>query len=141
MDVLKAVVTTVLIVAFAAFVAFLLHEAAVSQQTWERYVYLLNGFEAIVFAGAGWFFGKEVHRERAEKAEEKATQASAGQVAAVKEAAAEKQKGLSLAQSIVSQVNETPRRLQTLDVQLGDEHRAEISSIAKLARDLYPEVS
>ena len=33
---------------------------------------LHKGFEAIALAGAGYLFGREVHRERAEKAEERA---------------------------------------------------------------------
>jgi hypothetical protein len=92
--------------------AFLLSEVGVSQESWQREVYLLSGVEAVVFAAVGWLFGKEVHREQAEKAEANAQAAEAKTEAvrqvtevktdeahsahmdAVKEAAAEHTKGL-----------------------------------------------
>jgi hypothetical protein len=141
MNLFRTITTTLLIAAFAAFVAFLLNEVAVSEVTWGRYVYLLSGFEAIVFAAVGWMFGKEVHRERAEKAEEKGTQAVEKQVAAVTEAATEKQKGLGLAQAIVAHADEAPGRLAALGVPAGEAHGAEMAPLATLARATYPEVS
>ena len=39
---------------------------------WNRFVGLLPIIEALLFASAGFIFGKEVHREQAEKAEERA---------------------------------------------------------------------
>ena len=41
------------------------------QPEWDRSLYLLNGAEAVGFAAAGYLFGKEVNRGRAEKAEER----------------------------------------------------------------------
>jgi hypothetical protein len=141
MNLFRTITTTLLIAAFAAFVAFLLNEVAVSEVTWGRYVYLLSGFEAIVFAAVGWMFGKEVHRERAEKAEEKGTEAVQKQVAAVTEAATEKQKGLGLAQAIIAHANEAPARLAALGVPAGEAPAVEMAPLASLARASYPEVS
>jgi hypothetical protein len=36
---------------------------------WSRSTFIFGSVEAIAFAAAGYFFGKEVHRERADKAE------------------------------------------------------------------------
>jgi hypothetical protein len=40
---------------------------------WARLQYLFNGVEALAFAAAGFFFGREVNRGRAEAAEGRAT--------------------------------------------------------------------
>jgi len=140
MEVFKAVVTGLLIAAFVAFVAFLLHEVAVSQASWERYVYLLSGVEAVVFAGVGWLFGKEVHRERAEKAEATAAKAADGQVKAATEAAAERQKGLSLAQAVVAHTDAAPGIMQAIAPEIGEAHTDVMTPLANLARASYSEV-
>ena len=44
---------------------------------WSRAVHLLTGVEAIAFSAAGFLFGKEVHRQQAEKAMERADKAEA----------------------------------------------------------------
>jgi hypothetical protein len=139
MEVFKAVITTLLIAAFVAFVAFLLHEVAVSQADWERYVYLLSGVEAIVFAAVGWLFGKEVHRERAEKAEATAAKAADGQLEATTEAAAQKQKGLSLAQAILAQTDAAPNLIQAIAPETGEAPKAVMAPLADLARKSYSE--
>jgi hypothetical protein len=60
------------IIGFAAFVIHMLGNTTVEEKVWTRKAYLLHGVEAIAFAAAGFLFGKEVHRQRAEKAEEAA---------------------------------------------------------------------
>jgi hypothetical protein len=117
----KAVVTAVLMVVFAVFIAFLLSEVGVKQASWERYVYLLSGVEAIVFAAVGWLFGKEVHREQAEKAEAKTEVAESRtdtvrseHLAAVREAAKERTKGLALASAIATHATAAPAPLVEL---------------------------
>ncbi len=40
--------------------------------TWTRWIYLLSGLEAVVFAAVGWLFGSEVNRARAASAEKDA---------------------------------------------------------------------
>jgi hypothetical protein len=46
-----------------------------SEVVWARYVYLLTGIETITFTAIGWLFGKEVHREQAEMAQQQASEA------------------------------------------------------------------
>lgn len=73
---LVTIVAIIALVAFAVFVSYLLRQIAATDQEWARLIYLLSGIEAIVFAAAGFLFGREVHRERAESAEAKASAAT-----------------------------------------------------------------
>jgi hypothetical protein len=141
MNTVKAIVTVVLMVAFAALMVFLLGEVGVSQVSWERYVYLLSGVEAVVFAAVGWLFGKEVHREQAQQAEAKAEQASARHVTAVGEAAAEKAKGLGLARAIVAHTAPLRGRATSLASDNEPADAGEMAPLATLARETYPELS
>ena len=50
----------------------MLEELDLQEGPWQRLVWVFSGFEAIVFAAVGWFFGREVNRERAEHAETEA---------------------------------------------------------------------
>jgi hypothetical protein len=61
-----------IIVGFAALVVFMLIGSSQSELDWSRKVYIFGSVEAIAFTAAGYFFGKEVHRERAENAEKSA---------------------------------------------------------------------
>jgi hypothetical protein len=140
MNTFKAVVTAALIAAFAALIAFLLSEVGASQASWERYVYLLSGVEAVVFAAVGWLFGKEVHREQAEKAEANAEEATTKHLAAATEAATEKATGLSLARAVVTHTEAAPGRLATLGLDVGPAHAAEMAPLASLAQKSYPEL-
>ena len=77
---MAALVTLFAFLGFAGFVtliAFLLSNngPSMSEVTWARYVYLLTGIETITFTAIGWLFGKEVHREQAEMAQQQATAA------------------------------------------------------------------
>lgn len=80
-NVMAALVTLFAFLGFAGFVAliaFLLSNSstAMSEVVWSRYVYLLTGIETITFTAIGWLFGKEVHREQAEMAQQQATEAT-----------------------------------------------------------------
>jgi hypothetical protein len=147
MDTFKVAITALLIAAFAAFVAFLLHEVGVSTASWERYVYLLSGVEAVVFAAVGWLFGKEVHREQAEKAEAGAQaaaartrEAQAGHLTAAQEAASEKAKGLALARAVVAHAASPTDRLAALNID-SPVHAAALAPLAELAQSSYPEAT
>jgi hypothetical protein len=140
MNTVKAIVTIVLIVAFAALMVFLLGEVGVRQVSWERYVYLLSGVEAVVFAAVGWLFGKEVHREQAQQAEAKAEQASAGHVAAASEAAAERERGLALARAVLAHTTPLYARAASPASGIEPPGAADGAPLAKLARASYPEL-
>lgn len=63
------------ITGFGVFVMFLLTRLGLDDLQWTRATYLLNGVEAIAFAAAGFLFGREVQRGRAESAERRAENA------------------------------------------------------------------
>ena len=78
MDKVRVIFAVAIIVAFALFAAFLVSNADTRDQSeWERWVFVFGAIEAIAFAAVGWVFGREVNRQRAEKAEQKAEQATA----------------------------------------------------------------
>ncbi len=60
---------------FALLVIYMLSLLTSSETTWNRALYLFAGVEAIAFAAAGYFFGREVHRQRADGAEARANRA------------------------------------------------------------------
>jgi hypothetical protein len=63
------------LVGFGVLLVYMFGLLSSSETTWNRALYLFSGVEAIAFAAAGYFFGREVHRTRAEQAEARAYQA------------------------------------------------------------------
>lgn len=74
-DVGIAIFAAVCILGFAWFVYYLVTQQNADDRQWTRLTYLFNGVEAITFAAAGYLFGREVNRRRAETAEARAEQA------------------------------------------------------------------
>jgi hypothetical protein len=81
---------------FGWLVVVLVQSAGVSSEIeWTRKMFILSGVEAIAFAGAGFLFGREVHRKEAEYAERTVVKAEenlermAGAVAEAKQGAVE----------------------------------------------------
>ena len=74
-DAIAPFVAIATLVFFALVLLYLAWQIGLPQQQWDRLIFLLNGVEAIAFAAAGYLFGKEVNRQRAEKAEERAEEA------------------------------------------------------------------
>jgi len=97
---LAGAVTVVALAAFFLTVLALMQRTSTDDLTWTRSVYLLSGIEAVAFAGVGWLFGKEVHRERADNAEKRA---DASQKAAMQagEQAATQRSNFNAAQAAV----------------------------------------
>lgn len=76
-DRMAGVITSLAILAFVVLEVFLgillwSTNTSMSEIEWARFIYLLTGVETITFAGIGWLFGKEVHREQAQVAERQA---------------------------------------------------------------------
>jgi hypothetical protein len=65
-------VAVLVLLGFAGLVVTMILSANVTEQTWIRLAWVFSSVEAIAFAAAGAIFGSSVHRERAEKAEERA---------------------------------------------------------------------
>src|SRR3989442_61037 len=75
---LASVVALAALAGFAWFVIYMLQLSSATEVAWARAVYVFGGVEAIAFAAAGFLFGREVHRERAEQAEKRADQSEQG---------------------------------------------------------------
>jgi uncharacterized membrane protein YsdA (DUF1294 family) len=69
---LTNVIACLIIFGYGGFMIYMLGEVSASEGVWTRTAYLLAGYEALAFAAAGYLFGKEVHRQQAEKAEDRA---------------------------------------------------------------------
>jgi|GEM_PF-3428187 len=91
----------VVLLGYALFLNAMIGNVRVKEQTfWDRYLYLFSSVEALAFAAAGFFFGREVNRGRAEAAETQAkAQADRASTAEKKEADANA-KGQVLADSL-----------------------------------------
>src|SRR5205807_7563782 len=107
-DALAPVVGLLVLAGFASVVVFMLSTvSASSDATWARTLQVFGSVEALAFGAAGFFFGREVHRERAVRAEEhakvsdkKASHATEIAIEAEKKANQEKRKTVELASAI-----------------------------------------
>lgn len=89
-------VAIIALLGFALLIIDLLGRTGASDLEWTRAVFLLSGVEAVAFAGAGFLFGREVNRQRAESAEERGDAAEARASEAEVNAAQSEQKGRGL---------------------------------------------
>jgi hypothetical protein len=117
------------LVAFAAFVVFLIRETDAGDVRWTRLAWLFTSVEAIAFGAAGALFGSSIQRARAEKAEQ-AAQENAGDAA----------KGRALAETLKADAPNLQGRgpLEALGADQGREATAIAHRHAELARRLFP---
>jgi len=117
------------LVAFAAFVVFLIRETDASDLRWTRLAWLFTSVEAIAFGAAGALFGSSIQRARAEKAEQTA-----------KENVDDAAKGRALAETLKVDVPDPQDRggLEGLGPNQRDEASAVAQRHAELARRLFP---
>jgi hypothetical protein len=94
-DVIAVAVACLALTGFGVFILALLFMLDLPEVRWARATFLLNGVEAVAFAAAGYLFGREVNRGRAENAEElaKSEGVRAGKAEAQGQALAEKIQG------------------------------------------------
>ncbi len=82
------------LVIYVVFIYSLLRNVGTANETiWARSLYLFSGIETIAFAAAGFFFGREVNRARAENAENRAETEAERAARLQREAAESKTKG------------------------------------------------
>lgn len=144
-----------IIIAYGFFIYFLIGKADAEELDWSRLIYLFSGVEAIVFAAAGFLFGREVNRKRAENAEEekKEVQEEKKQVELEKKQA-EKQKEAIIEDMVKERNNALILGAMAIQAEktapgfqeqssalegMASQPRA-VSSIAKSARSMYPEL-
>jgi hypothetical protein len=73
--VIRAATAVIALIAFGFLVRDMLDNVADDPLVWARRMAIFGSVEAIVFAAAGFLFGREVNRQRAENAEESAESA------------------------------------------------------------------
>ena len=137
------------IIAFAGLSFYLMRAAATSDETgWTRMLYVYGGLEAIVFAAAGYIFGREVHRERAEVAEEMAQNAAQELRDATEEKLEAEQREADVqarAQALVSVVRSEqatsamrPHGAGAVDATSSPNGKVALDRIAAVTNDLFP---
>jgi hypothetical protein len=152
--VIVAVVSTLILVAIAA---ILFTRVPTADASWAQYAVLLGVFEALGYGGAGYLWGKEVHREQAESAEERA-QASEEEASQAKTKAAEEAergKGLGRAilamqrtsgagavpQSEIETERERGEGRRSLSGQATTAESGNLNALADIARAQYPDLA
>ena len=142
-----------LVIAIAALAFFVvqvfymqsLMKANVPELEWTRAVYLFGAVEALAFAAAGYLWGREVNRQRAEKAEARADKSQGEAQNANSTAAQVVAKAESLKKLVALKAGTLAQKAQ-LYGSLG-EHAAsatqtstqnDLQEIAALAQDLFP---
>lgn len=150
-DSLAAGVAVCGLLVFLILVILMFAQRGGSQTAWDRLVYLLTGVEAVAFAGAGWVFGKEVHRGEVQRAEnqvttekQRADQAQEDARHASETAQAERLRGARIAQAVETasaqaRARQPARRGGETDVSASTAGANVLDSVADLARRLYPE--
>jgi len=143
-DAVKYLVAVIALVGFAWFIVYLMgRTTSASELEWTRAVYLLSGVEAIAFAAAGFLFGKEVNRQRAENAERRATETARGEVEAREKATEAETKGRSLASAIRAKVEGLAQKRSDLEAfgtgAGGASARADYDELKRLAEELFPD--
>ncbi|WP_433811395.1 hypothetical protein [Flavobacterium johnsoniae] len=146
----KFAAAIVLFIAYLIFIAYMLHESKTTELAWTRMLYIFSGLEAIVFAALGYVFGKDIHRIRAEKAEENEVKAKKEADTAKREseiakdkAQREKEKGIQLSSAVLSRnqqsLNENVFHFEALKATKGVENIVSGDSyLIDLANMLYP---
>lgn len=114
----------VVLIAFGAFVVFMLSETGTSELRWTRAAWLFASVEAIAFGAAGALFGSSIQRARAENAEAEARRSA-------KDAA----NGRALASVVLADDEKQDGGLEALGP--ADQRTAALSHAA-VARKLFP---
>ena len=143
-DLITYIMAVISLVGFAWFIIYLVGRTInATELEWTRAVYLLSGVEAIVFAAAGFLFGREVHRVRAEKAEERAEKAETDASESKERAVTAEIKGESLAAAI----NAKQKGIESMAPQyeaFGPKtaatlSQANLNELAEMAQSMFPQ--
>lgn len=130
-----------ILIAYGFFIHFLIGKADAKEPDWSRLIYLFSGVEAIVFAAAGFLFGREVNRKRAENAEEEKKQAENQKEEAKKQAVEERKKGLILGTMVIrEEKTATSMTSENMSLEGMASKPGPVASMAKSARSMYPEL-
>jgi hypothetical protein len=98
--VLVGIAVVLVLVYFAVLIYLLLAELGSNPDRWRRAVQLMQALGAVALTAAGFLFGREVNRKRAENAEERAESVHQLAIAAKEQAAQSTSNGKALAAAI-----------------------------------------
>jgi hypothetical protein len=102
-DAVAPILGILIIIAFAAFIVFLLVNLSLSEYEWARALYLFGGVEAVAFAAAGYFFGTQIQRGKVEEAKKEAQTAEQVAAASAESAKSERRASRILAQGVLEE--------------------------------------
>ncbi|MGJ8735460.1 hypothetical protein [Zobellia laminariae] len=137
---LQYVIAISLLIAYSFFIYFLIGKVDSGDPSWSRLIYLFSGVEAIVFAAVGFLFGKEVNRQRAEKAETEKKAVEEQKEKIKDEKVAEHNKGLVLGAMIMQAENGQKKSADNRGLEM-KMSSSELQGIAEKAKQLYPELN
>lgn len=139
-----AIIAVLILIGFAfLFYSMYVNAGTDQAQLWERRMALFGTVEALAFTAAGYLFGKEVHREQAAKAEQRADTKTAEAERAKTEAADANAKGRDL-RSLIEAKRRTragggPEHLRPRGEPRGDAPpQGDLAEIADFAERLFP---
>ncbi len=116
----QGVLAVLLLVAFGFFVRDMLGNVSDDPLTWARRMAIFVSVEAIAFAAAGFVFGREVNRQRAESAEGAVSEAQKARTEAEKDATREQ----ALGEAKWKAIKEALPDLSGVGSTIADQHRA-----------------
>lgn len=119
----------VVLAGYAMFLGYMRRHVGAGEPQWSRLVYLFGSVEALAFAAAGFFFGREVNRARAEAAENRAETETRRAAGAERQAASANARGQVLSAA-----------LQSLADGAGEPQAAGLREIGSAAPDARPQL-
>jgi hypothetical protein len=111
---------------------------AVTETEWGRNVYLYGGLEALAFAAAGFLFGREVNRQRAERAERHADSAQRDANSARNVAATNAANGRALAEGVRAFAGVPTEEPTRLDAATPARGQADLQALRRMADTMFP---
>ena len=134
------------LIAYGFFIHYLLIErSCIGEPDWSQMIYLFSGVEAIVFAAAGFLFGREVNRQRAETCGGRDKELAENQKEeAKKQAVEERQEAVNSGGHVPSRGSSTRYGASAIRGPLWKECpqiQNPLGSIADRARSMFPELN
>lgn len=136
------IIAVAALIAYGFFIHFLLGKVGDDEPEWSRSIFLFSGVEAIVFAAAGFLFGREVNRKRAQNAEEEKKVAEKQKEEAKEKEVKERNNALILGAMAIQAEKTAPSVPDQSSALEGmTPTPTSLGSIAEKARRMYPELN
>jgi hypothetical protein len=110
----------------------------VTAEAWSRYTYLYSGLEALAYAAAGFLFGREVNRQRADRAEESAANSQEIAFEAQSTAAVSVANGEALAAGVRALDDVTAMRPEADGAEAAPGSIVQVSMLRRMADNMFP---